>query len=231
VLPEKVVLWVSYEDYDGNLTYIKNLLKIFESSCLEIKKTKDIFSYKKLIPALNSFPDYYILTADDDIYYRKDWVKKIWDEHEKNPDNIICYVAHKILLKGNNVLPYKQWESNIRDEKAGFFIFGCGCGGGLYHKKYLYKDVVNEKLFLKLAPTADDIWFYFMVIMNNRKYKVVKGPHNRLKYTDIYKEYGLNDKQILASQNVDQGKNDIQFSTIMEYYDLDFCKLISTGHF
>jgi hypothetical protein len=198
---------------------------MFNGLNLEIRETKDIFSYKKLIPALENFPDYYILTADDDICYRKDWLKKIWNEHKKKPDNVICHVAHKILLNGEDVLPYIQWKSSIKDKTPDFLIFGCGGGGALYHKSYLYKDILNEDLFLTLAPTADDIWFYFMVIMNNRKYQVVRNPYNRLKYTDIYKEYGLNDKRILASQNVDRGKNDEQFSAVMKFYSLNFSKL------
>jgi hypothetical protein len=224
ILPEKVVLWISHDDYEKNLAYIKYLERIFNTPYLDIRKTENIFSYKKLIPALENFPDCYILTADDDIYYRKNWLKKIWDEHKKNPENIICHVAHKILLKGKEVLPYIQWKKNVRDIKPSFFLFGCGGGGVLYHRLYLHKDVVKEDIFLKLAPTADDIWFYFMVVMNNRKYQVVKRPYNRLKYTDIYKEYGLNNKQTLESQNVDNGRNDVQFASLVKYYNFDFSK-------
>jgi hypothetical protein len=128
-------------------------------------------------------------------------------------------------MNGSIILPYGQWKHNVVNKKANILTFGCGCGGGLYHKKYLYRDITDEKIFLKLAPTADDIWFYFMVIMNNRKYKIVKRPYNHLKCTDVYKEYGLNDKKTLASLNVNQGKNDVQFSAVMKYYNFDFSSL------
>jgi hypothetical protein len=228
ILPEKVVLWLSYDDYRENQAYINKLQYLFSRANLEIIKTKDIFSYKKLIPALEKFPNYYILTADDDIYYRKNWLKKIWSEHQKNPKNVMCHIAHKISLNEQGIMPYNQWKSRIKNKMSSFLVFGCTGGGILYHKSYLYKDVLNENIFLKYAPTADDIWFYFMTIMNNRKYQVVKAPHNRLRCTDIYKEYGLNGKQTLVSQNVDQGKNDIQFAAIMNYYNLDITYIMQT---
>ncbi|GHU75175.1 hypothetical protein FACS189461_0920 [Spirochaetia bacterium] len=225
ILPEKIVLWVSYNDYEQNREYLTELLDIFGTHYLEIKQTKDIRSYTKLVPALESFSDYFILTADDDIYYKKNWLKKIWNEHEKYPEYVMCHFAHRIVLENGRLLPYKQWKKTIKDTRAGYKIFGCGCGGVVYHKKYLYNDITNESLFLELSPNADDIWFYFMVVLNNTKYKVVKNPCNHLKYTDIYKEYGLNKNKTLKVRNVDQGMNDIQFNAVMQYYNLNINKL------
>lgn len=61
VKPKKIVLWISDKTED---TDIPSILKIQEQRGLEIRKTKDIRSYKKLIPTLKEFPDNPIITFD-----------------------------------------------------------------------------------------------------------------------------------------------------------------------
>lgn len=50
-----------------------------------------------------------------------------------------------------------------------------GVGGVLYPPNSLYCDITNENLFMELAPTNDDIWFWLMAVLNNKKIKVIKN--------------------------------------------------------
>jgi hypothetical protein len=97
--------------------------------------------------------------------------------------------------------------------------------GGLYHKNYLFSDITNKELFLDLAPYADDIWFYFMLIKNNISIRVVKNPCNRVKYVNPYREYNLIDGYKLANVNVDSDQNDVQFKKVMDYYKINIASL------
>ena len=60
--------------------------------------------------------------------------------------------------------------------RAKFFNKLVGVGGVLYPPNCLYKDVCNSELFMELAPTNDDQWFWFMAILSNTKIKVVDNP-------------------------------------------------------
>ena len=50
----------------------------FIKNGLEIRFVKDIGSYTKAIYAFKEFSESIIVTADDDIFYPKDWLKKLY---------------------------------------------------------------------------------------------------------------------------------------------------------
>lgn len=226
IRPEKILVWLSKTEFSKeNLP--KELLN-FENYDVEFKFCDDIKSYKKLIFTLEEYHDYYIITADDDLYYKKDWLEKLWNKHIECPNKVVTHIAHEIKFSEDKLLlPYKRWKSAVN--KNSCFLFPTTGGGVLYHKSFLYKDVLNIKLFSKLSPKADDVWFYFMVLSQGTEICLVDKPYNKLKCVDVYKEYGLNDKSSLQHENVEQNLNDVQIRNIMSYYnisDLDLYNMI-----
>ena len=77
--PKKVILWLAEEQFPNKE----------EDNGLSIKWCNDIKAYKKLIPALKAYPNDYIVTADDDLFYPKNWLKEIWQTHKEYPGTII----------------------------------------------------------------------------------------------------------------------------------------------
>jgi hypothetical protein len=225
ILPEKIILWLEESKFPNKEQDLPEELLALKKYGFAIYWCEDLRSYGKLIPALEQFQDYYIVTVDDDIYYKKNLLERLWLEHLKYPDDVICNLGAKISFKNNKVMPYTRWKRYIKKREAGFQILGCGYGGSLYHKRYLHKDINRRDLFLNLTPYADDIWFYFMTILNGTKVRVVKHPLNRIKYVNPYREYGLNHGHTLSSINVDSGKNDEQFKNVINHYGIDIYKL------
>ncbi|MCL2843982.1 MAG: glycosyltransferase [Chitinivibrionia bacterium] len=218
VRPDKVVLWVGHKDKENISKTMKSLTK----KGLEIRFCEDIRAYTKLLPALEMFPDDYIITADDDIYYPKNWLEKLLNKHKENPTKIICHRAHGIKVdKNNNLLPYCQWnncngQTNLKN------LFPTGVGGILYPPKCFHKDINNKELFKKLAPFADDIWYWAMAIIN-KEYFGEEYPHIviengysiKLRNVDTSQEANEN---ALENYNVHQDGNDVQFKAVVEYY-------------
>jgi hypothetical protein len=221
VLPEKVIVWLSNTEYNS-LEKIPSELDIFKLFNVEFILCDDLKSYKKLIPALELYPEKIIVTADDDVFYKKQWLEKLWKQHIREPNTIAAHCAHKILFDNNKkIKSYILWKNNISAHCPSLYYLPTGCGGILYQKRLLHKDICNAALFTKLAPAADDIWFYFMAFLNKTKISVVTGPYNKLKYVDIYKEYGLNNKPALSLQNIANGHNDRQLHNILNHYNID----------
>lgn len=222
VRAERIIVWIA----DGEK--IPSELKTFEKYGVEFSFCKELRSYKKLIPALCKYPNRNIVTADDDIFYNKNWLKKLVDEKKNYPNCIVAHIAHKVSFDSDGkLLSYNKWPHNVSPENSSRLMFPTGCGGVLWNFGDFYKDICNEALFTKLAPKADDVWFYFMsAVMNGTKIKVVKSPCNHLRYVDIYKEYGLNGKSTLASENVEQNLNDKQIANIISYYGISDLKSI-----
>ncbi len=216
--PDMVILYLAADEFPNGEADLPDKLLKFKEYGLTIKWCKNLKSYKKLIPALIEFPDDIIVTADDDIYYEKDWLYKLYNSYLKNPEYIHAHRCHKITFEDNTIRPYNKWKMCIDDNSADFINF-CTTGGGvLYPPNSLHKDVQREELFLKLAPDADDIWFYTMAILNNKKIKVINKPYNNIKYVNPERELGIYDENTLYRKGNGTGGNDIQLNNIFEYY-------------
>ncbi|MDR2409925.1 MAG: hypothetical protein LBE13_17690 [Bacteroidales bacterium] len=225
VSPEKIVLWLAESQFSNKEKELPKILLDLQKYNFEINWCEDIKSYKKLIPSIKHYPDYYILTADDDLYYERKWLQKIWDEHLRYPDDYICHIAYRIKFnKEGGILPYCGWKY-IKSSDSSLINFPLSGAGGLHHKNYLSPDITNKELFLNLCPYADDIWFYFMLIKGNTRIRVVRKPSNRVKYVNPYREYNLIDGYKLTTINVDNAQNDEQFKKVMNYYKIDFRSL------
>jgi len=235
VKPNKIVLWVAYEE-KKNIPSIMN--RLVEKG-VEIRFCEDIKSYKKLIFALQEFPEDYIITADDDLYYPKNWFEQLIVEHKKNPKKIICHRASKIKVdEYHNPLPYIKWVSYIEPNsyfadalvlqgqcilKQGFErgVFPTCGAGALYPPHCLYKEITNKKLFTKLSPYADDIWFWAMAVINKEYFGnespfvvIPNGYSQNLHYIDPEDQ----NNNALWNYNISDNGNDRQLKAIIDYF-------------
>lgn len=217
VRSEKIIVWL------GEGEVVPDSLRMFERYGVAFVFCKDTRSYTKLIPALQSpvLCKKHIVTADDDIFYEKDWLKRLWQAHLRYPNDKIAHIANIVSFNSDGILlPYNKWSHNVRTAACGKMYFPTGVGGILYPSVSVSASFLDENLYMKLAPNADDVWFYFMGILSGQNTRIVKHPCNRLKYVDIYKEYGLNGKSTLQSVNVEQNQNDMQIRAVMEHFNI-----------
>lgn len=191
---DKVILWLATEQFPNKENDLPSNLITLKRKGLEIEWCNDIKSYKKLIPTLKKYPNDIIVTADDDNIYENKWLQKLYESYKKNPDDIHCHRITKFYYDGEF-----RFISGGKDyyKKACFLNKVVGLGGVLYPPNCFYKDILNEKLFMKLAPTNDDIWFWLQAVLNNRKVRVIKSPLISANYTPNSQQFGLfniNDK-------------------------------------
>lgn len=217
VKPAKVVLWLGSEQFpNGEKDIPPKVLKLKENG-LVIEWHKNLRSYTKLVPSLKKYPNNIIVTADDDIYYEKDWLEKLLKSHKENKNCIICHRAHRVKFEREKLAPYKKWPKKIKGGKASYLNFLTGVGGVLYPQNSLHKDVLKEELFTELAPKADDVWFWAMAVLNKTKILVVKDWIRELTYVNPERERGLTDEITLFSFNK-KGGNDLQIEKVLNHY-------------
>ena len=155
VSADRTILWVTAEDYRLLPASVIDL----RDEGLEIRFCKNIRSYKKIIPALLAFPNSYIVTADDDVYYSSRWLEELVELAGKG--TIVCHRAHSVQFdEGGQIEPYDKWGYEAAGK--GSLLFPTGVGGVLYGPGSLSPDVLDDEAFMQLCPQADDVWLFWM---------------------------------------------------------------------
>ncbi len=216
--PDKLILWLAKEEFPNREKDIpKDLLNLTRYG-LDIRWYHNIYSYKKLIPVLKEFSEEIIVTADDDIFYPKDWLFKLYSTYIDFPNNIIVHRARKMILESEEKFKeYNSWELITDNREASFLTFMTGAGGILYPPHALYKDVFDEDKFLKLCKYGDDIWFWAMAVLNGSKFKIAYDCYHDLIYINPARELNLLNETTLWLTNR-KGINDKHIRDVIKKY-------------
>lgn len=225
VRPKKIVLWL--DERVWNRQNIPSKLKDLEGYGLEVAFCRDVRSFTKLVPTIKKYPDDIIITVDDDLYYSDSFLEELYKEHIKKPDHIITLNFCYPTFENGEISPYKKWsEYHFVKDDRGFsemLIFPQGFGGVLYPPNSLHADAVDETLFLKMSPFADDIWFYIMGILRGTKKSCILATKTKYYFLDLFRQIWLKDR--LHDKNVGEDKNDIQLKNTVKYYNLELDKM------
>lgn len=156
VRPDAVILWLSETDRDLLPAEIRAL------PGLEIRACADLRSYTKVVPTLCAFPDAYVVTADDDVYYEASWLSGLVAAAASGA-HVACHRAHRVaMLSPGQPAPYADWQRNIDTAEQGPLVFLTGVGGVIYAPGTLHPDTARPEIFTELAPSSDDVWLYWM---------------------------------------------------------------------
>ena len=212
---DKVILWLSEEDFPNKELDLPKSLLSLQKNGLTIKWCDNLLAYKKLIPALQEYPNDIIVTADDDLYYPKDWLEKMYENHLENPNSVIVHRARYIEFTDNNeIKPYLAMKIVENNRKPAYRNLFTGGAGALYPPKSLHEDISKQDIYNTLCPTGDDLWFWAMTVLNETKIKVVPDGFTLLQYV-------LPEESVLFNNSlwtVNQYKNDEQIKNIVKYY-------------
>lgn len=208
VRADRTILWVPEEDRPELPADVLSL----EERGLEIRTSRNLRSYGKIIPALENWPDAYIVTADDDLYYEPTWLETLVGGAVPGEHVIVCRRAHRPKQNGSGFEPYAEWDwdvvtnGEVRDD-----LFPTGGAGALYPPRSLSPDVLDEATFMSICPTADDIWLYWMGRRAGSKVRQVGGGFAQVTWPGSQEES-------LLSVNV-QGGNDAQLRAVVSKFN------------
>jgi hypothetical protein len=207
--PNLIILWLAESEFPNkNNDLPRNLLSLRKERIKIEYYEQNIKSYKKLIPTLEKYPNKLIITVDDDIIYSSDTIEKLYNNYLKYPKDIQAHRITKFIYNSGIFQAiaggYDYYNSSSFLNKV------TGVGGVLYPPNCFYKDILNKDLFMKLAPTNDDQWFWIQGILNNVKVRVVDNPNLKLNYINNTQKIAL------SNQNITIFWKD--FNRIIDYY-------------
>ena len=208
VAADHTVLWIAHAD----LPLLPPEVLSLTDHGLQIRGCDDLRSYKKLIPALAAFPDNFLVTADDDVYYPPEWLGSLTSDVRPDRREVIAGRAHLASLDPEgHAFPYADWEHATSTRHAtspATRLFPTGVGGILYPPGCFVPEVSDQTTFLRLCPYGDDIWFFWMARLGGidqtqaaRRFRILSWPGSQ--DVALYHENMLstrNDTQIQAME-------------------------------
>ena len=139
-------------------------------------------------------------------------VEKLVKLSKKYPNDIIANCIHKIRLINYFPIRYRLWDRNYKKQtKYAFFTGGAGV---LFPPNCFYKDISKKNYFMKITPTADDIWLNWMAKLKKTKIRnsLIGRNYEFIKLI----------KGGLYKKNVKQNFNDIQIKKIIKKYGFPY---------
>lgn len=213
VKADKIILWLAKENFPDGISKLPERLLQLQLRGLEIKWTDcDYKSFKKIIPALQEFPDDLIITVDDDLIYDKFMIELLYESYKKYPNAISAMRVHRVMFDtSGNILPYSEWvkEDSSFTGVDRIDLMATTGAGTLFPPRILPDETLNWNKIQELCPYADDIWLKMMAVMNDINTVLVR-ENRPLVYIANSQEETL--------WNINCNENDIQLANIIEYY-------------
>ena len=207
IKPDKIVLWLD-SDTEDLLTLPYEITR-FVKNGLEIRFIKNYASYTNIFYAVKEFKNCIIVTAKDSIYYRKNWLKKLYLSYIANPSDIHVNTSFRVKMLNGSLLPIAKWKHFVNKETAGYDNFIINEGGVLYPPNCFSNEILRSDIFLKYAPDYSCIWLWIMALVNSRKIRVVKNHYKFNFRIGIFNHIFEKKKKALF---------DIQLKSLMEFY-------------
>lgn len=207
VMADHIILWVT----KGEHCLLPKEIRDLQEAGIEIRIVEELRSYKKILPALDAFPDAFICTADDDTYYWPTWLEELVDGYDHRDPTVTCHRAHGLVVDARGQLkPYAQWQRHVRPRGKAMHLFPTGCMGVLYPPGTLAHTADDRAAAFERCPLADDVWLYWIGQRNGTHYKTVGRRRRQISWPG-------SQRVSLWSYNVNGG-NDRQIRNIAEKY-------------
>lgn len=215
VKPDVIILWLSKEQFPSLLSVPKSLLKLQKRGLKIELRDGDLRSHKKYLYAFNEYPEYSIVTVDDDIFYPTTLLSSLLKASEHNPNCIVANYLKQIQYNEDGFLKsYLQWPHINNDSISSSHLFFGSGGGVLFPPQSLHSDLLKKDLFMRLTPYADDIWLNTMARLAGT---AIVPSTFRFCLLPV-----MNFRDVTLSSvnnNVENPMNDIQLENIRNYYN------------
>ena len=170
ISPNKIVLVLAEKDMKSYNLKIKGI------DIITINK--DLRPHNKYYYAMLKYPEYAIVTIDDDIIYCKKMLESLYNSYIDHPNIVSGRRGHLMRYKKNGELKrYKFWKVQQKSIiEASYDIFLTGVGGVLYPPDIFN---INEKYskIIEETITADDVALKYFEVIKGIDEKWVPNRH------------------------------------------------------
>ena len=206
---DSVWLWIAREDVNR----LPEDVKALERVGLRIGVTDDLKSYKKYVPAARTFPGAFIVIADDDVPYSRDWLSSLVTAYRSGPAAVIAHRARRMRLNSDGrPAGYASWTFAEEGRESDVNFVPNGIGGVLYPPGAISAEALDVSRFQRLAPFGDDLWLFWTARRAGFGCRMVERIEEPLNWNG-------SQKVALYHQNASEGgRNDKYVSSLFQEF-------------
>jgi hypothetical protein len=214
--PDAIIVWLSKEQFPVMESLPDSLLRLRKRGLKIELRDGDLRSHKKYFYSIKEYPEDFIITVDDDIYYHNTMIAELVNLSNSYPQTICCHYAAYVGYDSERLLlPYSDWIRIKSQTRPSFDILAGSGGGTLYPPHSLHSEVLNDKVFMHICGHADDVWLYCMSILNRTP--TVKSSYPSMPLPIIY-----SNNYKLAYYNRHNSGNDAQMQSVRNYIKMHY---------
>lgn len=226
VRAELIVLWLDETEFSEST--LPPMLRRMRRWGVEIRYCSNMRSYKKILPTLKAFPNFDIVTADDDLYYTRTWLAELLDTQARHPGCIITQALRFPRINADGQFaPYSTWSMHhtISPDLQYNRLLAMPLGGfgTVYPADIFDVEVQNYELISKLCPLADDLWLYVSGLRLQVPKENVRNAKSEVYQLDLLRQKMRRDR--LYASNVGQDQNDVQLHNLLCHYKINVSSL------
>jgi hypothetical protein len=142
---------------------------------LEVVLVPDHQPHTKYYPYVASRTEFRrpLVTADDDKFYARQWLRRLQATHHRHPYDIVTHIASHVLID-DRLAPYMTWP-RVTCSDASFLHFPLGMAGTLHPPAQLLALKAAGTAFTDSCLTNDDIWLHVVALRNSIRVRQVSG--------------------------------------------------------
>ncbi len=168
---------------------------------------------------MREYPDDITVAADDDRFYPKDWLEKLWNAWCADPASIHCHKAKKVHLDARRRVTFSENGNGTRGETLpSFWNFPSIGYGVLFGPHALHPDVINEEAFLRLSPKSNNFWIWAMAVLQGTKISMLDDNIQPGIYIDPDTNEELLEKGPCLNKEYGSGLSEIYRANILAAY-------------
>lgn len=209
--PDEIILWLAKEQFPDENELPHELLKQKERG-LTIRFCDDLKSHKKYFYVMQEYPEDLVILVDDDAFYSRDLVEKLYELHKNNPKDIVCMGV--ALIEPSIDTPPDKWTRPAKNQviRHSYIAQPFTGTGTLFPPSCLDHSAFNNDLMKELCPYADDLWLKAASMINGTKVTGITPDRNMPIFI-----YGTSESGLWHINGKDK-QNDVQWQNILNYF-------------
>jgi hypothetical protein len=217
VRPSRLILWLDDETVFQNPP--EKLVRL-KARGVEVMKCEDLGPHKKYYPYVEGSASFELplVTADDDVIYPTDWLSRLIEEHERTPQDVICYRAREVKFSESGLALYQSWKM-CNSATSSVRHVATRVSGVLYPPGLQMFLKSAGRQFLNCCPRADDLWLHVNAVRHGARIRQIYSSP-----TD-FPELPETQAQALSITNLDGGHNDVQIGKTYALNDISTLRL------